>query len=250
MFGTALTLRLFFVRQYQAGQILWHSGEAYIFIESIDYGYNTSVLGYPWILFKERVLGGFAGVEFPKDSRAHLTVTEVNSSGAETHSLELANREDGGAGSDPGRLTPLMGHIYGFCPTLIGRSWRSGKLIGNGPDDALCRWDRDHFDKVGPEERAEIGGISRLTTADFHDDRTGWSRRVFGTGLRNADFRADLGTQTELVVKCVAVDKPGTGGIVIDLYRSGAPAQRIWDSKTRWDKVSKKEYNDLFRHQH
>ena len=93
------------------GYVLWNANEAYFFIEVSNLGFSATGARVPWILFKRNVIGGFAAYEPPADQHAYLLVIRVISSGVERHVLKLADRLNGGPGSDPDRFTPLKGQI-------------------------------------------------------------------------------------------------------------------------------------------
>lgn len=126
-------------------------------------GDRSSYLLFPWILFKEYVIGGFAAAVEPADMRAFLVVIHVTPTAVERNVVKLADRANGGAGSDPKKFTPIEDGIYAMCPGLY-----------------LCRWSGHRFENVADEEQGRLGGIERLTTADFENDADGWSRRALG----------------------------------------------------------------------
>ena len=130
--AVAASSTIYGISEGSGGYALWNASEAYFIVEVSDRGYNASGLRYPWILFKEYVIGGFAAVELPDDEGAHLVVIRATPSSVERHILKLDRTEGKGPGTDPDRFTPLEGHIYAYCPSLDGlcrlgrRSLRTG----------------------------------------------------------------------------------------------------------------------------
>jgi hypothetical protein len=90
------------------GLAMWNKSEAYFFCHIVHKGYYAPYLQYPLIA----VMESLGAVALPKESRASLVVIRVTSSGVERHVVKLADRADGGAGSDPSRYTPIEGRIY------------------------------------------------------------------------------------------------------------------------------------------
>ncbi len=103
----------------RGGFAIWNQTEAYFFIHVDREGDSSSYLLFPCILFKEYVIGGFAAAVIPSDTRAFEVVLHVTATGVERHVLKLADRADGGAGSDPKKYTPIEGSVYAMCPGLV-----------------------------------------------------------------------------------------------------------------------------------
>lgn len=229
--GTTAVFGVYSAREGSGGVAIWNQKEAYFFVRVDRTGYHSSYLLFPWILFKERVIGGFAAVSIPNDERALLFVIHVTPSGVERHSPKL---EVPGLG-DPSRYTPADGRIYALCGTVP------------------CWWSGDHFENATEEQQRAIipDGIiahSRLTTADFENDAQGWSRRVFVAGPTDRNFTMDVGDQFRLFVNNVGVKdtKNGTGTLSIDLQRPGEPSERIAVFETREGRLSRTEYRHAF----
>jgi hypothetical protein len=113
--AAAASCNLCSLREYCGVNLLWNDSEAYFFVGVGRQGYHVSCLRYPWLTIKEYL----GAIESPDDNRAFLVVLRVTSSGVERHVLRLADRANGGAGSDPRQLTPLEGHIYAYCPNSM-----------------------------------------------------------------------------------------------------------------------------------
>ena len=224
----AAALHVYFLREHAWGCILWDADEAYFIVQVVRTGYHVSYLGCPWFFAKEY----FGAVESPLDSYAALVIIRVTSSGIERHVVKLADREEGGAGSDPDRFTPIEGRIYANCPTLNG----------------LCRWVGDHFEGVTQEERQRLGGSDRLTKADFDNDKNGWSRRQFGAGPNDRRFTIEVGDKFRLTVMNSGVPGTKNGSVSIDLLRPGQDSQRIadFDARQAGGMVSKTTYQRAF----
>ncbi len=240
----AASFRIYAISELNGGCVLWNDRNAYFFIKVDDRGYNPSYLNYPWILFKRHVIGGFAA-EFPNDEHGSLVVIHVMQAGIERHVLGLNRTELGSNGSDPSKYTPLEGHIYAFCPKLGGHFMQDGHLVANDMDDGLCWWTGDRFEKATQEEKRRLGGISRLTKADFENDDSGWSRREFGAGPAELKFTIYLGDGIQFSVNNVAREDGG-GTISIDLLRPGKAPERIGDFDAHDGSVSKAEYQHVF----
>ncbi len=228
------------------GYVLWNANEAYFFIEVSNLGFSATGARVPWILFKRNVIGGFAAYEPPADQHAYLLVIRVISSGVERHVLKLADRLNGGPGSDPDRFTPLKGQIYASCPWLIGQFMQDGHLVGKDVGDGLCRWVGDHFEKATEDERRQLDGINRLTKADFEGDENGWSRREFGAGPKNNKFTIAVGDKFRLSIDTEAKGVERST-VSIDLLRSGKVSERIGVFDAHEGSVSAEEYERVFR---
>lgn len=156
--AAAAILKIYAISETAGLLAIWNQKEAYCFSRVGRRGDSSSYLLFPWILFKEYVIGGFAAVVIPADTRTFLVVLHVTPAGVERHVLELA---DTNGGIDPLNYTPIEGSIYAMCPGVV-----------------LCRWTGDHFENATQEEEERLGGINRLTRGDFDHDQYGWSRRV------------------------------------------------------------------------
>lgn len=226
-----------------SGCVLWNSTEAYLFMNISDLGFHPTGAKAPWVWFKQRVIGGFAAYEPPTNQRAYLLVMQVTSSGVERHTVRLADRLNGGPGSDPSRLTPMEGQVYASCPWMIGTFLQDGHLVGKDVADGLCRWTGDHFEKATDDERRRLDGISRLTDADFERDENGWSRRSFEA--RSSSFTIRVDGKFQLLVTNVAKGAEKSA-VTIDVLRSGQAPQRLGTYEAHEGKVSKADYQRIF----
>jgi hypothetical protein len=226
----AAVLNIYAISESAGGFAIWNGTEAYFFIQVDRRGESSSYLLFPWILFKEYVIGGFAAAVIPSDSRAFLVVLHVTPAGVDRRIVPLADRANGGAGSDPKKYTPIEGSVYAMCPGLY-----------------LCRWTGDHFETATPEEQERLGGINRLTVEDFNNDASGWSRRVFVAGQAERTFTIGVGSQFSLVVDCGDVGSLKNGSVSVDIQRQGKASERIAVFETREGSVSRAEYRHAFR---
>jgi hypothetical protein len=225
---------------------MWNASEADLFVQVSDLGYNVSGLELPWILFKQYVIGGFAGVVLPEDDLAKIVVIRVDSAGVERHVLNLDRTEYGRSGPAPSKFTPLEGRIYAFYPKLIGHFMQDGHQVGNDMNDGLGWWAGDHFEKATEEERRRLDGIKRLTTTDFSNDANGWSRRVLVEGRDNRSFSVDVGDHFRILVNGFA-EGAGNNTTSIELVRPGRAPETIGNFSTRQGMVSRSEYTHTFR---
>ncbi len=232
-FLAAATFKIYAIREGAGGLAIWNQTEAYIFIGVGRIGDRSSYFWFPWILFKEHVLGGFAGAVERNDGRAFLVVIHITSTGVERHVVALEDPVNGEPGTDPSKYTPINGRIYATCPK---------GLYG------LCWWAGDHFEKASEEERRRFDGISRLTTGDFENDADGWSRRGFGgANPPYGTLEVGVGDQFKLLMNVVKVEGTDLGTMSIDLQRPGRAAERIGAFEAREGSVSRAEYLHAFR---
>jgi hypothetical protein len=226
-----------------SGYVLWNPNEAYLFMETSDLGFHPTGVRTPWVWFKQHVIGCFAAYEPPANQRAYLLVMRAMSSGVERHTVKLADRLDGGPGSDPDRFTPIGNDVYASCPWMIGTFLQDGHLVGKALGDSLCRWAGDHFEKATEDERQRLNGVSRLTDADFTRGQNGWSRRSFGA--RSGTFTITVEDKFQLLVTNVANGR-GMSAVTVDFLRSGHTAQRLGTFEAHEGGVSKGEYERTF----
>ena len=217
------------ISETAGGLAIWNQNEAYIFMQVDRTGDSSSYLLFPWVLFKEYVIGGFAGAVIPTDTRAFFVVLHVTPARVENHVLKLADRANGGAGSDPERFTPLEGSIYAMCPGLH-----------------VCRWADDHFENVTPEEQNKLGGLNGPTRGDFDSGAGGWSRRGFGAIPADRTFTINVGNQFSLLVNNVGAEDTDGATLSIDLQRPGREPERIAVFQRRQANVSRAEYLHAF----
>jgi hypothetical protein len=229
-----------------SGCVLWNSNEAYLFMEVSDLGFHPTGVRVPRVWFKQHVIGGFAASEPPVNQSAYLLVMRVTSSGVERHTVKLADRLDGGPGSDPYLFTPMEEHVYASCPWMIGTFLQDGHPVGKDVGDGLCKWAGDHFEKATEGERRRLNGISRLTDADLGGEN-GWSRRSFGA--RSRSFTISVEGKFQLFVTNIA---KGTekSAVTLDFLRPGEAPQRLGTYEAHEGRISKTEYERTFTERH
>lgn len=76
---SAAVLSIYDVDEGAGVGAIWNRKEAYFFVH-VD---RTGHLLYPWILFKEYVIGGFGAASEPDKAQAFLVVIHVTLSGVE-----------------------------------------------------------------------------------------------------------------------------------------------------------------------
>jgi hypothetical protein len=225
----AASLTVYGINEGFGGLAIWNQSEAYLFFQVGSRGNRASYLGYLWILFKEHVIGGFAGAVIPDDSRAFLVVIHVTASGVERHSVKVADFITDNSSPVFEKYTPFGGRVYVLGPELL-----------------LWRWAGDHFEKATQEEQERLDGIHRLTIGDFYNDSNGWSRRGFGVDSAERDFTVDVGDQFRLLVNHQRIKDTKNGTLAIDLQRPGKAPERIAVFENRQGNVSKAEYQHAF----
>jgi hypothetical protein len=128
----AATFKIYAIREGTGALAIWNPTEAYMFAQVDRRGDTSSHLLFPWILFKEYVIGGFVGAVEPNDGRAFLVVFDVRSASVVPNVVGLENPVKGEPGTDPSQYASLDGRIYATCSRgLYGR----------------CRWAGDHFER-------------------------------------------------------------------------------------------------------
>jgi hypothetical protein len=223
-----------------------YKDDAGSFCVTAESAFFRNLLELPWILFKQYVIGGFAAVELPEDDHAEIVVIHVNSSGVERQVLKLDRTEDGRSGPAPSKFTPLEGRVYAFYPKLIGRFMYDGHMVGKDMDDGLGWWAGDHFEKATEEERRRLDGIKQLTTMDFDNDASGWSRRALVDGRDYRDFSVDVGDHFRILVNEFAKGA-GNNTTSIELVRPERAPETIGNFRTYRGPVSRTEYKRIFQ---
>lgn len=226
----AAAFHVYAISEGAGGFAIWNRTEAYFFIQVDRRGESSSYLLFPWMLFKEYVIGGFAGAVEPADMRAFLVVLHVTPAGVDRRIVKLADRANGGAGSDPKRFTPIGGSVYAMCPGL-----------------RVCRWTGDRFENLTQQEQDGIGGVGRLTEENFENDDGGWSRRVFVAGQAEPRFAIQVGNQFKLDVDCGEAGNTKEGAVSVDLERPGKASEAIARFQIREGSVGRTEYRHAFR---
>jgi hypothetical protein len=226
----AASLTVYGIDEGFGGLAIWNQSEAYLFFQVGSRGNRASYLGYLWILFKEHVIGGFAGAVIPDDSRASLIVIHVTALSVERNSVKMADFITDNTSPVFEKYTPLGGQIYVLGPELL-----------------LWRWAGDHFEKATQEEQERLDGIHRLTIGDFYNDANGWSRRGFGVDPAERDFTMDVGNELRLAVNHQRTQDAKNDTLAIYLQRPGKVSERIAVFEKRHGNVSRAEYQHALR---
>jgi len=214
--GSAAFLNLYYLRDDNAGQILWKSNEAYLCMGIVRRGFRVRLAEYPWIALQE-----WLNVPaFPSDRRAFLTIIRVTPLGVDRH----IGKVSGDPAEIPDLLTPLGETIYANC------------------QGTLCKWAGTHFETATRAEQERLDGTTRLV-ADIDTTVNGWSKRGIGTVAGNAEYSIDLGKEFTLRVRQGNVYKAGElYSAVVELHHSGDPPQQLWHVSTEPRRVTKREY--------
>jgi hypothetical protein len=220
----ASLLQVYSLREDSAGDVLWNSNEAYLFIDIAYRGTQLSYLKYLWMAFREH----FGGVAVFTNERRSVTVLHISASGIEQHSVDVPAAPPG---IWPGEYTPLDDRIYANCPAIGG----------------LCRWAGDHFEPATAEEHQRFDGISRLTTVDILN-ASGWSKHAIASGPEGLFARSttNVDGQFTILEKSEPIDHSGYAAFSIYVQRPGQPTTRIWYLDGRPKRVREGEYKRTF----
>ena len=211
--------KIYYLRQYAGGSLVWHRDEAYLFLFESRVGYRIHYVEYPWVLLGEYL----NSPPFPDDHRFLLTVIRVTPSAVERRVVEFGDSD----GIFPRNLTPFGERIYARCP-----------------GDILCKWTGIDFEAATEEEQRDLDGVHRLDAA-VDGELNGWSKRGVGPAPHD-QFAVDVGRQFALSVKNGATNKREQPKISIDVLRPGQPSERIWYHDGTPGYVSQMEYESKF----
>ncbi len=211
--------KIYYLRQYAGGSLVWHRDEAYLFLFESRVGYRIKYVEYPWVLLGEYL----NAPPFPDDHRFLLTVIRVTPSAVERRVVEFGDSD----GIFPRNLTPFGERIYARCP-----------------GDILCKWTGIDFEAASEEEQRDLDGVHRLDAA-VDGELNGWSKRGVGPAPHD-QFAVEVGRQFTLSVKNGATNKREQPKISIDVLRPGQPSERIWYHDGTPGYVSQMEYESKF----
>jgi hypothetical protein len=211
--------KIYYLRQYAGGSLVWHRDEAYLFLFESRVGYRINYVEYPWVLLGEYL----NSPPFPDDHRFLLTVIRATPSAVERRVVEFGDRP----GIFPQYLTPFGERIYARCP-----------------GDILCKWTGIDFEAATQEEQRDLDGVHRLDAA-VDGELNGWSKRGVGPAPHD-QFAVEVGKRFTLSVKNGATNKREQPKISIDLLRPGQPSERIWYHDGTPGYVSQMEYENKF----
>jgi hypothetical protein len=209
------TLKIYFIRDDSGGEVLWNGKEAYLFISVSQRGFRMSYLKYPWVLIQQYLHSA------PLPDAEHFSgmVIRVTTSTVERHTADLGDL-----------YTPIDGQIYANCR------------------GDLCKWAIDHFEPATQNEKQQLNGINRLSGQPF-DNVDGWSKRSIGAGPEAIFARStvNVGGQFTLSEESEPIGRTGYAAVSISLQRPGRSPERIWYLDGHPRRVSRVEYQGVFR---
>ena len=205
--------RAYYVRDDGGATLLWHADEAYLFVSTVDRGFQTSYLDLPIVYIKEY----FGAPSQPDDERSSLWVIRVTPSGIER------------------RIVPEQEKICGFLTPF------DGQIFANCGCGALCKWTGANFGPASPQEQRGFDGINHLS-AGIDTEINGWSKRFVGPTLS-----ADLGKGITISVKREGDTTDPRNNVSVDLLRPGQAAERLWYIDRHPRNVSKSDYEKMFQ---
>jgi hypothetical protein len=215
------SLKIYFIRDDSAGNLLWNADEAYLFMNVSRRGIRMSYLEYPLVLLKEYLHGVYG----PDDQRTSVTVVHVTAAGVEHHVVEMLDEEQA---NTPDLYTPFEGGIYANC------------------HGSLCKWTGNKFETATEEEQRQLGGTNHLSAKDIDKSTGGWSKRSFTAASVDYRVAEDVGEKFTLAVRNKLLEPRGHSTVSVDVARPGQPPEPIWQCNGRPRRVSKTEYERAF----
>jgi hypothetical protein len=214
-------INAYFVRNEAGCSFIWNAKEAYLTVGESTLGYHVKLAGYPF----EAGLALLWNVALPDDIHRSRTLVHVSASGVERYALHLS-----GDGNDlgPGVLTRRDGRLWANWPTHGG----------------LCWWASDHFEPASKEQRS--GDWLDYTNPRHQDE--GWSFDGVTAGAeygRNVMIR--LADDIELLVAGQG-GKDGRGRLSVDVMQPGHEPVRLINIEVGAGRVSRSDYQRVFRH--
>jgi hypothetical protein len=197
------------------GDLMWNSNadEAYLFWEVNSLGYRISYLEYPLQAFRE-----YFGVGRDADDRqSSMAVWKITSTSLQSYTSDMLLST----------VTPATDGLYA------------------NRDGTVWKWSVDHFEPLSPQEQQKFGGLSRLL--GLRDaNLQGWKViRELGSQGKEVTYRMELGGKEIALV----VDPGPQNKMSVDLVRTGQDALRIWTMSETHRRISKTEYEHLFKTQ-
>jgi len=220
--STLASLRTYHVREGATGTLLWNSHEAYLFVNTFQYGYNLSYLGY----LGEVVKGIFPfGATSPEKKHFRMIVVHIS---AEANDRNLIDNF----------------HV-GSPPFGVGQNVYAADLNAEtGP----LKWSGTHFEPMTPEEQSQVSDAHNgggIPTSPSYDNIGGWSRRMLDLVSSENDTKITIeidGKQLALLVHSGARDHEA----YIEVTRPGHPQDRTWQLNEGSQRVSKATYKQIF----
>lgn len=197
------------------GELIWRSGEAYLFMIDRPFGYHLSVPE----LIAEPVNEYFYAPTIPEKDSYALTTIHVTSSGVERN----VQKATVGISS----FTPIGDTIYAACP------------------GGTCKWNGAQFELITSEAEQKVGGSARLTD-DWKGftDINGWSKRsIRAVGPSETPIHGHYSTQISNDTTLLVTEGNPTSVV---LQRRGGPTETLWRYKQGLSVVTKATYNRVF----
>lgn len=198
-----------------AGELLWRSGEAYLFMIDRSFGYRLTFSE----LLTEPMNEYFYAPTIPENDSYALTTIRVTSSGVERHVQKAAV----GISS----FTPIGDVIYGVCP------------------GGICKWNGNQFELITSEEQQTMGGSARLIN-DWNEftDVNAWSKRsIRAVGPGETRIHDQFSTHISKDSTLLVTEGNPTS---VELQRPDRPRETLWYYKQGLSVVSEAKYQGIF----
>jgi hypothetical protein len=207
-----------------SGATLFSRGdEAYLFLASGHEGYRVSYLAFPFAIVREYFNAPISRTDYGGCS----LVIRVTASKVERFLTHCG---------DPDLqyvafVTPFEDGFYAMCRLSI-----------------VCKWTESGFVPATQEETRRVGGVSGLVKGDMKDQTVnGWNVRY----ARMPGDHVEVPISSELIIsvrnRATDVPKWQDPWITVDLLRPGQSPQTLYDVNGKPRRVSKREYEDVFR---
>lgn len=197
------------------GELLWRSGEAYLFMIDRPFGYRLTLSE----LLAEPINEYFYAPTIPENDSYALTTIRVTSSGVDRHVQKAAV----GISS----FTPIGDAIYAVCP------------------GGTCKWNGAQFELITSEEEQKMGGSGRLIN-DWNEfrDANGWSKRsIRAVGPGETPIHGQYSTQISKDLTLSVTEGSPTSVV---LQRRDGSTETLWRYKQGLSVVSRATYNRVF----
>jgi hypothetical protein len=213
------SVNLYYIQDSAIGNILWHSDAGYVFVNTVQRGFHTSLLGHPVLAARE-----YFSMPAPDDDlHVFVTVITVTKAGTETQVVPITGRNPGDA---PALYTPIGDQVFANC---------GGKL---------CQWDHSTFAEAAEGEQHRLVGTDDLI-ADRDAQLNEWSKKTFVPAPTDYSWSVDIGNQMKLSLVNRIIGKVN-GAVSIEVTGAGKPPEKVWDLVSQPRMVSKTEYERTF----
>ncbi len=227
-----MLLKVYYVRNESWGWLFWNGESAYVFIGLDSRGHRFSYLG----LAVEEIREIFPfGASAPTDDHSSVVVLHVSPDLVQRYSIDDFWL---------GRVQPFRGMLY------------AGNML---PDGGFVKWSGTHFEPTTPEEAKRYHEYAiKLPkgppAGPSYDNIEGWSKRTVAGQVvsksptvsieRDSKVRIEVsGKQLTFVMNSGFISHEAH----IDLIRPGQPPERIWHLDEKPHRVSRVEYDQIFR---